>query len=80
MDILDLVRIAVSNLGDGASAEAVSRHVAERHGARVDARFVPVYRAALRAEALRLEARERAARIVEEDRRERGTNKQATAS
>ena len=37
-------------------ASCESRHVAERHGARVDARFVPVYRAALRAGELRQEA------------------------
>ena len=74
MDILDLVRIAVSDLGEAASAEAVTRHLAERFGARADARFVPVYRAALRAEELRREARERAVRITEEDRRVRGRN------
>jgi hypothetical protein len=47
----------------------VTRFIAERFGARVDARFVPIYLATLRAEAQRKVARERAARIVEEDRR-----------
>ena len=72
MTVIDLVRAAVAELGEGAPAGEVSRFIAERYGARVDVRFVPIYLATLRAEAQRHEARERAARIIEEDRRAPG--------
>jgi hypothetical protein len=71
MTVIDLVRAGVAELGDGASAEALTRFIAERYGARVEARFVPIYRATLRAEVQRQEARAHAARIIEEDRRTR---------
>ena len=71
MTVIDLVRSGVTELGEDVSAEELSRFIGERFGARVDARFVPIYRATLRAEQQRQEARERAARIIAEDRRVR---------
>ena len=69
MTSLDRVRLVVAEWGEQASAEAVSRRLADRFGDRVEPRFIPVYRAAVRAEEERQRARAMAARIVEEDRR-----------
>ena len=74
MTVIDLVRAGVTELGEGAPAAALTRFIAERFGARVEARFVPIYVATLRAEVQCREARERAASISEEDRRARETS------
>jgi hypothetical protein len=77
MTVIDLVRSGVTELGEDVSAEELSRFIAERFGARVEARFVPIYRATLRAEVQRREAREWATSIIEMDRRARETSGRA---
>jgi hypothetical protein len=68
MTRLDMVRAAVEELGDQATAAQVAGFVAERFGQDLGVGIVPVYRATLRAEEhLRL-ARERAAALVAADR------------
>ena len=68
MTRLDLVRAAVAELGDQATAAQVAGFVAERCGQDVGVGFGPVYRAPPRAEEHLREARERAAALVAEDR------------
>ena len=67
MTRLDMVRAAIDELGEPATAEQVVRFVADRFGVAVGAGFVPVYRATLRAEEELRRARERAAAIVAEE-------------
>ena len=50
MTRLDMVRAAVAELGDQATAAQVAGFVAERFGQDVGVGFVPIYRATLRAE------------------------------
>jgi hypothetical protein len=68
MTRLDMVRVAVAELGDQATAAQVAGFVAERFGQDLGVGFVPIYRATLRAEDQLREARERAAALVAEDR------------
>jgi hypothetical protein len=68
MTRLDMVRVAVGELGDHATADQVAGFVADRFGQDVVVGFVPIYRATLRAEEHLREARERAAALVTEDR------------
>jgi hypothetical protein len=68
MTRLDMVRVAVGELGDRATAPQVVGFVAERFGEDVGVGFVPIYRATLRATEHLREARERAAALVAEDR------------
>jgi hypothetical protein len=51
MNRLEMVRAAFGELGDGATADEVVRLVAERFATEIGAKFIPVYRATLRAEA-----------------------------
>jgi hypothetical protein len=67
MTRLDMVRVAVGELGDQATADQVAGFVAERFGQDVGVRFVPIYRATLRAEEQLRQARETAAALVAED-------------
>jgi hypothetical protein len=64
MTRVDMVRVAIDELGDQATADQVVRFVADRFGVEIGARFVPVYRATLRAEEELRKARERAAEVV----------------
>ena len=68
MTRLDMVRVAVEELGDQATAAQVAGFVAERFGQELGVGFVPIYRATLRAEEHLRQARERAAALVAEDR------------
>ena len=67
MSPVEMVRAAVGELGAGASADAIAAFVEGRFGRAIGPRFVPVYRAALRAEEELRAARERAAKIVAEE-------------
>jgi hypothetical protein len=71
MTTLDQVRLVVEELGERATAVAVSRRLEQRFGVRVEARFVPIYRATVRAEEERQRAWALAARIAKEDQRTR---------
>jgi len=68
MTRLDMVRAAVGELGEQATADQVDRFVADRFGEAIGARFVPLFRATLRGEDQLQQAREAAARLVAEDR------------
>lgn len=67
MTRLDMVRVAVRELGESAPPDRIAGFVQERFGQPVSPRFVPVYLATLRGEVQLREARERAARIVAEE-------------
>ena len=64
MTRVDMVRVAIDELGELATADQVVRFVADRFGVEIGARFVSVYRATLRAEEELRNARERAAEVV----------------
>jgi hypothetical protein len=66
MTRVDMVYKAIDELGEEVAADQVVRFVADRFGVEVGAKFVPVYRATLRAEEELRRARERAAEIVAE--------------
>jgi hypothetical protein len=65
MTRLDMVRVAIDELGEAADAAAIVRFVADRFRTEVAAKFVPVYLATLRAEGELRRARERAATVAE---------------
>jgi hypothetical protein len=67
MTRLDMVRMAIAELGDTTTADQIVQIIADRFGVAVGAKFVPVYRATLRADAELNRARERAAVIVAGD-------------
>jgi hypothetical protein len=67
MTRLDMVRTAVAELGDRATAEQVVQFVGDRFKVVLGAKFVPVYRATLRAEEELKRARERAAAVLAGD-------------
>jgi hypothetical protein len=71
MTPLDLTRDALASLGDAATIDQVVTYARERHGARLDPRFVPLYRATIQGEEQRRRAREAAARILDQERRGR---------
>jgi hypothetical protein len=75
MTPLEMVRAALAQLGDGATAEQLVRFVADRFGVALGVKFVPVYRATLRAEQDLKQARERASAILAGDRAVRTTGK-----
>ena len=66
MTRLDMVRIAIQELGDEAGSVLVSDFIRQRFGFDVGKQFVPIYRATIRGEEQLREAREMAAKIVTE--------------
>jgi hypothetical protein len=66
MTRVDMVRKAIGELGEQVTADQIVRFVADRFGLEIGAKFVPVYRATLRAEEDLKRARERAAEVVAE--------------
>lgn len=68
MGPVDLTRAALRELGESATNEQLAAHARERHGAHLDPRFVPLYRATIKDEDQRRRAREEAARIPDEER------------
>ena len=67
MTRLDMVRLAVRELGESATADRIAGFVQQRFDLALGPRFVPVYLATLRGEEQLREARARAARIVAEE-------------
>jgi hypothetical protein len=67
MTWLDMTRAAVAELGTGVSSEQVVEFVRGRLSRDMDLRFVPVYLATIRGEAMLRQAREKAATIMADD-------------
>ena len=72
MTELDVTRAGLQELGAGATNEQLAAYARERHGAYLDPRFIPLYRATIKGEDQRRQAREEAARILAEERQEKG--------
>lgn len=68
MQIPEMVRIALDDLGLDATNDQVADFLWERFCKKIDSRFVPIYRATLRGEEKLKEAREMAARLIREER------------
>lgn len=64
MDKLEMVRLALRELGD-VPAQELAAYIETRYGVKIDAKFIPLYKASLR-DKLRLEAARQAARAVVE--------------
>jgi len=64
MDRLELVQIALRELGD-VPAQEVSAFIEKRHGVKIEPKFIPLFKASLR-DRLRLEAARQAARAAAE--------------
>ncbi len=47
MDRLELFRLALEEIGDVSAAE-LAAHIEKKHGVKIDPRYIPVFRAALR--------------------------------
>jgi ribosomal protein L12E/L44/L45/RPP1/RPP2 len=62
MDKLELVQTALRQLGDG-SAQELSAFIEKQHGVRIEAKFIPIFRASIRGKE-RLEAIRQAARAA----------------
>jgi hypothetical protein len=60
MDKLEMVQVALRELGD-VSAQELSAFIEEKHGARIDPKFIPIFKASIR-DKLRLEVARQAAR------------------
>ena len=73
MSELDVTRAALRELGEVATNEQLAAYARERHGSHLDPRFISLYRATIRGEEQRKQARAEAARILEEDRKGKGT-------
>ena len=67
-----LVRLAVQKLGDKATSDQIIEFVRDRFGEKIEARFLPIYRATVRGEEYTRKAREVAARGVGEERERNG--------
>ena len=65
MTELDLTRAALKEFGESATSEQVAAYARDRHGAVLDPRFVPLYRATIKGEEQR-----RRARILAHERKE----------
>lgn len=63
----EATRLAMLELGPEAATEDLIRHAAEKLGVRLDARFVPIYRAAVHGEVKRQEMWVIAAQVAKED-------------
>jgi hypothetical protein len=64
VDKLELVQIALQEFGD-VSAQELCSFIEEKHGVRIEAKFIPLYKASLR-DKLRVESARQAARLVVE--------------
>ncbi|WP_157369902.1 hypothetical protein [Zavarzinella formosa] len=80
MTNIEATRLAIVQLGSEATTNDIIRHAAEHHGLRLEARFVPIYRAAVKAEEKRQEMWVIAAQVAEEDRRNLPVKRRKTAS
>jgi hypothetical protein len=68
MNELDVTRTGLDELGAGATNALLVAYAAERHGAKLDPRFVSLYRATLNGLTQQRLARESAAKMVDEAR------------
>ena len=68
MTRLEMVRLAVGELGNEATAEQIDRFIAQQFGQQLGVRFIPIYRATLRGEEQLRLAREMAATMIAEER------------
>ena len=68
MTRLEMVRLAVGELGDEATAEEIDRFIADQYGQQLGTRFIPIYRATLRGEEQLRLAREMAATVIAAER------------
>lgn len=64
MDKLEMVQIALREIGDVASQE-LSGFIEKKHGVKIEAKFIPLIKASIR-DKLRLEAARHAARAAAE--------------
>ena len=64
MDKLELVRVAIQELGD-ISAPELSAFIEKKHGVKIEPKFIPIFKASIR-DKLRLEAARQAARAAVE--------------
>jgi hypothetical protein len=64
MDKLDMVQATLRELGD-VSAQALSLFIEQRHGVKIEPKFIPLFKASIR-DKERLEAERRAARAAAE--------------
>ena len=67
MDKLELVQIALRELGD-VSAQELASLIEKKYGVSMEPKFIPLYKAGIR-DKLRLEAAQQAARGTEEQRK-----------
>jgi hypothetical protein len=68
MNELDVTRAGLDELGAGATNAQLVAYAAERHGVKLDPRFVSLYRATLNGLTQQRLARKNAAKIIEEAR------------
>ncbi len=73
-----MVRSAIDELGETATADQITHFVALRFQTEIAAKFVPLYRATMRAEAELVRARARAAAILASDEEARKAGKTRT--
>lgn len=73
-----MVRSAIDELGETATADQITHFVALRFQTEIAAKFVPLYRATMRAEAELVRARARAAAILASDEAARKAGKTRT--
>jgi hypothetical protein len=64
MKVLEMVRLALDELGEQATHQQVYDFVRERFGNAIDPKYVPVYRATLKGQDLLRQAREQAAELA----------------
>ena len=75
MNELDVTRAGLDELGESTTNAELVAYAAERHGMRLDPRFVSLYRATLNGLTQQRLARENAARIVAEVLQQKGSVK-----
>jgi len=64
MDKLEMVRLAIRELGD-VPAQELAGFIASRHGVKIEPKFIPIFKASLR-DKLRLDAARQEARAASE--------------
>jgi len=64
MDKLELVQVALRELGD-VSAQELSSFLEQKHGVKIEPKFIPLYKASIR-DKMRLETARQAARAAAE--------------
>ena len=64
MDKLELVQIALRELGD-VSAQELSAFIEKKHGVKIEPKFIPLFKASIR-DKVRLEATRQAAKAAAE--------------